>query len=159
MRRDLLKSIVQQTVERRGENEYEERQAELHHKGLVASNLQALRDSKFPDEVAYFRQLLYELGLTPAEEEEVEGVLSEKRDLHIWPGAEVKEGPPAAREHNSQEEHRRKKVEATIKAKDQSAFPDEAAYFQGALRKLGVTPAEEAEVREAMRKKHPHRPR
>lgn len=128
-------------------------QAEIHRKGIVAKNLQALRDSSFPDEVAYFRDALYELELTPEEKAEVEEVLLEKRSLHIWSGTAAKEVPPLAGENNYQEELRRKKIEATIKAIDRSAFPDEGAYFKDALRKLGVTPAEEAKVREAMRKK------
>jgi len=128
-------------------------QREIRHKGMVANNLQALRDSMFPDEVAYYRDALYELELTPEEKAEVEEVLLEKRSLHIWSGAAVKEIPPMAVENNYQEELRRKKIEATIKAIDRSTFPDEAAYFKDVLRKLGVTPAEEAKVREAMRKK------
>ena len=128
-------------------------QREIRRKGIIANNLQALRDSMFPDEVAYYRDALYELELTPEEKAEVEEVLLEKRSLHIWSGAAVKEVPPMAVENNYQEEHRRKKIEATIKAIDRSTFPDEVAYFKDGLRKLGVTPAEEAKVREAMRKK------
>jgi hypothetical protein len=47
-------------------------------KKLVAAYMKALRDSKFPDEIAYFRDTLRKLNLTPAEEAELREVLWEK---------------------------------------------------------------------------------
>lgn len=44
-------------------------------KKLVAANMKSLRDSKFPDEIAYFRDALRKLNLTSAEEAELREIL------------------------------------------------------------------------------------
>lgn len=44
-------------------------------KKLIAANMKALRAATFPDEIAYFRDVLRKLNLTPAEEAELREVL------------------------------------------------------------------------------------
>ncbi len=44
------------------------KEAGEHRKKLIATNMKALHDSKFPDEVEYYQNVLRKLNLTPAEE-------------------------------------------------------------------------------------------
>jgi len=54
------------------------REAEEHHKKLVADSMKGLRDATFPDEISHFRDELLKLDLTPKEQEELKQLLWEK---------------------------------------------------------------------------------
>lgn len=47
-------------------------------KTLFEKALKALREAKFPDEIAHFQRMLLKLNLTPLEQEELQKVLLEK---------------------------------------------------------------------------------
>ncbi len=60
------------------DDEYAKQREELRRKELVEANMKALRESLFPDEVAYYLRVLQGLDLTPAEKEELRKVLWER---------------------------------------------------------------------------------
>lgn len=54
------------------------REAQVRHKTLVETMMQALRNAVFPDEVAHFQAVLLKLDLTAEEQEELRKVVWEK---------------------------------------------------------------------------------